>query len=199
MSSSFYPGTSVLINQPGIRDQAELTRYENIVTTYRLAQLQLGPIPGWFDVDHLKQIHQHIFQDVYPFAGKIRKENIAKGFFQFAPSQYIERELDSLLKGLAKENGLMGKSPDQFADRAAHYMAELNVIHPFREGNGRTQREFVRTLALNAGYQLDWSIHNKEDIMRASIRSTVDTKDLSNIIRGSIVPRQREIDRGYDR
>ncbi|WP_301292803.1 Fic family protein [Paenibacillus tyrfis] len=71
---------------------------------------------------------------------------------------------------------------EEFASRAAHYMAEINILHPFREGNGRTQREFVRQLAANAGYQLDWSKADKSIVLQASIRSAVDTKELSNVI-----------------
>ncbi|WP_029191439.1 Fic family protein, partial [Paenibacillus elgii] len=69
-----------------------------------------------------------------------------------------------------------------FAKCASHYMAEINVLHPFREGNGRAQREFIRQLAVNAGYQLDWSRVDKSLVMQASIRSKVDTQDLSNVI-----------------
>lgn len=199
--SSTYPDSSVLINLPGIRDQAALTKFENLATTYRLAQLQLFPATGSFDTNHIKTIHKHIFQDVYPFAGKIRTENIAKGYFQFAPARYVERELDSLLRGLNQEHNLVGKSMNHFSERAAHYMAEINVIHPFREGNGRTQREFIRTLAIHAGYELDWASRGKEEIMRASIRSTVDPKDLAEIIRSCISPQRSRIDldRGYER
>ncbi|MCP1311309.1 Fic/DOC family protein [Paenibacillus tyrfis] len=177
-----YPGTDALINYAGIRDEEQLKVFESIVTANRLAQLILTPIPGNFDLTHLKSIHQHIFQDVYPFAGKLRTEDIVKDTFRFAPTQFLESSATDLFRDLAEEKFLKDLSMADFAKRASHYMAEINVLHPFREGNGRTQREFIRQLAVNAGYQLNWSRVDKSLVMQASIRSKVDTQDLSDVI-----------------
>ncbi|WP_063915695.1 Fic/DOC family protein [Paenibacillus elgii] len=177
-----YPSTDVLINYAGIRDEEQLKVFESIVTANRLAQLILTPIPGNFDLTHLKSIHQHIFQDVYPFAGKLRTEDIVKDTFRFAPTQFLESSATDLSRDLAKEKFLKDLPIADFAKRASHYMAEINVLHPFREGNGRTQREFIRQLAVNVGYQLDWSRVDKSLVMQASIRSKVDTQDLSDVI-----------------
>jgi fido (protein-threonine AMPylation protein)/predicted kinase len=183
-----YPGTEVLINIPGIRDAEQLKRYEAIVTKERLSQLALQPVKEAFDLEHLKQIHQFIFKDVYPFAGMLREENIAKDFFTFAPTQHMESSAKDLFSQLRKEDNLKGLPIDRFADRAAHYMAEINVLHPFREGNGRTQREYIRQLAKNAGYDLDWSKLDPEQVLRASIRSTVNPQRLAELIREGIQP-----------
>ncbi|MCP3776106.1 Fic family protein [Paenibacillus sp. MZ04-78.2] len=177
-----YPGTDVLINYAGIRDEEQLKVFESIVTANRLAQLILTPTPGNFDLTHLKSIHHHIFQDVYPFAGKLRAEDIAKDTFRFAPTQFLESSAADLFRDLAKEKFLKDLPMADFAKRVSHYMAEINVLHPFREGNGRAQREFIRQLAVNAGYQLDWSRVDKSLVMQASIRSKVDTQDLSDVI-----------------
>lgn len=181
-----YPGTDVLINLPGIRDAEELKRFERTVTKERLSQLEQNPIRGSFDLEHLKKIHRFIFQDVYPFAGEIRTETIAKDYFTFAPAQFIVPAANDLFRQLKQEKYLKGLPLEEFADRAAFYMAEINVLHPFREGNGRTQREFIRELSVHAGYDLDWFRVDPDQLLKASIRSKVDPKDLSDIIQHAI-------------
>ncbi|MFM9280955.1 Fic/DOC family protein [Paenibacillus jiagnxiensis] len=182
-----YPGTDVLKNKPGIQDQEKLSLFEDIVSSRRIAQMYLKPMRGKLDLGHLQNIHYHVFQDVYPFAGQLRKENIAKDTFSFADSRFIEDAGRELFSGLAKENFLLNTPADQFSDRAAHYMAEINVLHPFREGNGRTQREFIRQLAAHSGYEVDWTRVDKDIALRASIRSVADTKELSKVIGDSLV------------
>ncbi|MVP02144.1 Fic/DOC family protein [Paenibacillus lutrae] len=188
-SAFVYPGTNVLINKPGIRNQDELTRFENIVTTARNARLYLQPIHGHFDLDHLRKIHKYLFQDVYPFAGRIRTDNIAKGTFSFASCQYIEPSAKDLFKHLKNENYLVSTDCHTFSERAAHYMAEVNVLHPFREGNGRTQREFIRCLALNAGYELNWDHVPPKVAFQASVQSVVDTGPLKDVILNALINR----------
>ena len=134
------------------------------------------------DRKHIKQIHKYLFEDIYPFAGEFRTENIAKGEFRFAQSEYIEPELENLLNKLKKENYLEGLDKKELAIKLAYYLAELNVLHPFREGNGRTNREFIRQLALKNGYKLDLKKVKAEQILEASIESIVDTKKLEEII-----------------
>ena len=123
-----------------------------------------------------------MFEDIYPFAGKFREENIGKGEFRFASFEYIEPELDRLLNKLKEENFLKGLSKKELAKRLAYYLSELNVLHPFREGNGRTNREFIRQLALENGYILNLKNVSPEDVLNASIKSVVDTTDLEKII-----------------
>jgi cell filamentation protein len=187
-SKYVYPGTDVLINVPGIRDAEQLKRFEAIVTKERLAQLALQPVQEVFNLEHLKSIHHYIFKDVYPFAGKLREEDIAKDYFTFAPTQFIEPSANDLFRQLRTEGFLKGLDQDAFADRAAHYMAEINVLHPFREGNGRTQREFVRQVAQNAGYDLDWSRVETDRAFQASVRSKVNTGDLADVLRDASQP-----------
>lgn len=82
-------------------------------------------------------------------------------------------------------------SPEKFSERAAHYLAEINVLHPFREGNGRSQREFTRTLAKNADYKIEWNRVSKREMMDAMIKSHVNTKELENLIKSVITPIQK--------
>ncbi|WP_255298954.1 Fic/DOC family protein [Bacillus thuringiensis] len=181
-----YPGTDVLKNKMDYQDNDLLKSFETIMTGVRIAELQANPITGNFDLKHLQEIHKYIFQDVYPFAGKLREENIAKGSFQFAHASFLKDQATELFKQLKDENTLKGLKIDEFSNRAAHYMAEINVLHPFREGNGRTQREFIRCLALSNGYSLEWEREKKEAVFNASVKSVLDPTDLSKIIKNTI-------------
>jgi cell filamentation protein len=187
-----YDGTDVLKNKFGIKDQAELEELEKLITTAKIAELEIKPIPGNFDFDHLKKIHKHIFEDIYEFAGQIRQENIAKDFFSFGDARFIESGAKELFGQLKQENYLKVMSPEKFSERAAHYLAEINVLHPFREGNGRSQREFTRTLAKNADYKIEWNRRvSKREMMDAMIKSHVNTKELENLIKSVITPIQK--------
>ena len=123
-----------------------------------------------------------MFEDIYDFAGLVRTENIAKDNFKFAEWQYIESELEKLLIQLNDEDYLTGLNKESLAERLAHYLAELNVLHPFREGNGRSTREFVRQLALKNNYYLNFNKEDAEEILKASIKSVADTEYLKKII-----------------
>lgn len=177
-----YPGTDILINNAGIKTQEELTDFENTATSQRLTELFKRPVYGKFNLRHLKNIHYYIFQDVYPFAGKIRTERIQKGNTPFANPQYIEQEANKIFKLLKEDPFLRNYPKKKFAEKAAYFMSEINIVHPFREGNGRAQREFIRCLALNAGFTLDWEIKDKSEIVKATIKSITDTTYLSEII-----------------
>ena len=177
-----YPGTTVLKNKLNIMNIEKLQTYEAKITAAKSLGLRKKGITGDIDVKHIKQIHKYLFEDIYPFAGEFRTENIAKGEFRFAQSEYIEPEFENLLNKLKKENYLEGLDKKELAIKLAYYLAELNVLHPFREGNGRTNREFIRQLALKNGYQLDLKKAKAEEILEASIESIVDTKKLEEII-----------------
>lgn len=123
-----------------------------------------------------------MFEDIYPFAGEFRTEDIGKDEFRFAKWEYIEQELTKLLKQLAKEDYLAHLDKTNLATKLAYYMSELNVLHPFREGNGRTIREFIRELALRNDYLLNLSKADPTKFLNASIKSIVDYDDLASII-----------------
>ena len=144
-----YPGTTVLKNRAGLRNQTDLDFFEEEATAQRFAE----PLPpGIFDLRHLCRIHQHLFQDVYPWAGALRTVRISKGGTAFCYPENLQRELGRLFADLAKQQDLSGLDADIFAERSAHFLAELNAIHPFREGNGRTQLSFLAALADYAGH-----------------------------------------------
>lgn len=198
-SSFCYPGTDILINKENIRNFSELTKFESIVSTKRLNELILKPIRGYFDMEHLKKIHYHLFQDVYPFAGQIRTEDINKDGFPFAKYEHVESQGKSIINKLHQDKCLKETSIDVFSEKASYYMAEINVLHPFREGNGRTQREFIRNLASDAGYLLNWQTKSPLDVFLASVKSKFNTKDLTEVIRSSIKEKDIALDREWER
>lgn len=182
-----YPNSNVLVNKFDVRVADELFKIENDITIYKLFILRQKGITGNFDVSHFVSIHKFIFEDIYPFAGLYRSENIAKDNFMFANWEFIEDNMNSIFGELKSENYLKGLTKEEFAKRLTYYMSELNVLHPFREGNGRTTREFIRQLALKNGYNLDLSRFKAEDILNASIESVVDVDNLEEIIFNSLV------------
>ena len=181
-SSYCYEDSNTLINLLNIKDNKLLQKYEAKITAAKLLNLRQKKITGNFDVNHFISIHTYLFEDIYPFAGKLRTENIAKGEFRFAQWEYIEEELNRLLGELAEENFLNGLDKKQLAQRLAYYISEFNVLHPFREGNGRTIREFIRQLALKNGYVLNLKKVSPKEMLKASIESIIDTTDLEKLI-----------------
>ena len=141
-----YPNSDVLVNKLNIHDNKKLATVARKLVLLKLYTLRQNKNIGNFDIYHFLSIHKFLFEDIYPFAGKIRSEDIAKGSFRFAKWEYIEDELRKLLDKLSKDN-LKNSSKEEMAKKLAYYMSELNVLHPFREGNGRTIREFIRQLA----------------------------------------------------
>lgn len=177
-----YPGTEVLKNKFNIHKREDLLFYETKITAAKLLSLRRKGVTGDFSVKHLKQIHYTLFEDIYPFAGEFRTENIAKGSFRFAEWEYIEEQCNILLERLQKENTLQGLNKRAFVGRLSFYMAELNVLHPFREGNGRTIREFIRQLALKNGYTLNLTKVDAKTILEACMISVVDLNPLEDLL-----------------
>jgi cell filamentation protein len=162
----------ILRNVPGFTDQTKLDTFERKGTAKAILNLQVDPVRGRFDSAHLRQIHARIFGNIYPWAGQFRQVNIRRAAsYPFAVVQFLEKNLDSTLVNLAAENHLKDLDADAFARRAAYYLGELNSIHPFREGNGRAQREFIRQLGAEAGHSINWSRVNREQMYNASIES----------------------------
>ncbi|MES1258464.1 MAG: Fic family protein [Acidobacteriota bacterium] len=200
MDPYVYPETTVLRNLRDIRDAEQLSKFEAIATTRRTVELEHEPIPGRFDARHLQAIHHHIFQDVFEWAGDFRTVAISKSGDPFAFPQYIVSSLDNTFGELKREWHLAGSDLEHFAVRGAYYLGEINAIHPFREGNGRTQREFIRELGLQSGLMLDWSQVSREEMIEASRRSLrVDNAGLERVLKKALdnePNRQRGLDRG---
>ena len=147
-----YPGSTVLRNKLEIKETARLDHWERELVAQRVAE---GMPTGSFDLPHLRSIHHHLFQDVYEWAGEIRTVEIAKGGSQFQSLRYIETGMADVHRRLARAEYLRGLSAVEFAGRAGEIIGDLNYVHPFRDGNGRTQLQYLKQLAAQAGHSLD--------------------------------------------
>jgi len=189
-----YPGTTVLKNIPGIRNQEILDRFEADRVGQRSLELIERPLSGLFDIEHLQGIHRYLFQDVYEWAGDFRTVDIAKGNSYFAHVPYIESTLKGLFGELSEERHLRGLNQERFASRLAQILGTLNAVHAFREGNGRAQREFVRELAYKNSYWIDWSKVSREELDQASDASFMRGDDtfFEKLLKRAIEPIDRD-------
>jgi cell filamentation protein len=162
--------TGVFHNRLGILDAETLRRVEADLTYAAVAELEVRALPGAYDLAHLQAFHLEIFGDLYAWAGQLRSVRIAKTDL-FCLPQHIQPYSAEVFSALAKETHLRGLSRNAFVDRLTHYLAEVNAIHPFREGNGRAQRAFFHQLARQAGWPVDWSQLDPETNTAASIAS----------------------------
>ena len=162
-----YPNSRILRNKFDIRDLDELHDAERTLAKYRARELFEEPIAGGFDFRHLQDIHKYFFQDIYDWAGEVRTVDIAKGDL-FCRCFAIESEAERIFGELKSEKYLNGLNVAEFGKRLAYYFAEINALHPFREGNGRTQREFIRQLAYQSNYYLSFVGASKERMIEAS-------------------------------
>ena len=163
-----YPGTSILRNRFGIRDQATLEALETELTSARAEE----PLPdGNLDAAHFKAMHHHLFQDLYDWAGEPRTIRISKQDSHFCYPEYIDAELCKLFDQLAADDYLCELPREIFAEKAAEFLATLNVIHTFREGNGRTQLSCLLLVADNAGHAMSLAALDPEAMLQAMIQS----------------------------
>ncbi|GAA3017898.1 Fic/DOC family protein [Actinokineospora globicatena] len=156
------PATGVLRNIHDITDAAKLTEAERDLAFLRDEQLKRFPLPGAWDTAHLLAFHRHLFGDVYAWAGQPRQVDLSRDGSPFAHWRHVEPALADLFEKLRAERILGGLARPEFLARFTYYFAEVNVVHPFREGNGRTQRAFFRQLALFAGWRVDFSLVDRE-------------------------------------
>ena len=179
-----YEGTDVLVNLFGIKDWKQLSEVERAISGVRYAELEETPIAGSFDLGHLCAIHKHLFSDIYAWAGKVRSKGfIAKGSSLFCSPEFIIPYSDDLFSKLESEGFLAGLARKAFIERVAFYIAEINALHPFREGNGRTQRAFANQLARNAGWELNFKDIDPDELRQAYIESMhVDTEHLEVLL-----------------
>ena len=165
-----YKDSDILINKFDIRDVKKLKLAERKLTMLRLLELFDDPIEGRFDLAHLQNIHRYIFQDIYEWSGEIRTIDIAKEHM-FCNEKFIRPQADEIFLKIKKESYLGKLDNDGFIKRLAYYLGEINALHPFREGNGRSQREFIRALALRNGYVIHYDRITPKEMISASIKS----------------------------
>lgn len=145
-SDNCYPGTTVLINKFNIQDEAKLNEVETVLVSARSAELMEHPKADSFDFAHYKTIHQFLFSDLYDWAGQIRTVDLSKKGTRFCPAESIEHQADLIFRHLKKRNAFSGLPRKEFLDEIVDFYCATNDLHPFREGNGRTQRIFLSQL-----------------------------------------------------
>lgn len=162
-----YPNSYVLKNKLNILDSAALNVAEREITAMKILFLKKNMVKGNFDLKHLQKIHFAIFSDIYNWAGQFRTVDISKGNV-FCRSIYLESCANDIFRHLKKDNYLLKFKRTEIPHKLAYYLGEINVIHPFREGNGRTQRLFIEYLAGINGFNIDFSSVTAHDMIEAS-------------------------------
>ena len=168
-----------LENKLGISDQTELAREEERLSKMRARELFEEGILNELTAGSVKslfEIHRYLFQDIYPFAGKIRTVNISKGGFRFAPIMYLELSLNTI-----------EKMPQTSFDEIIEKYVEMNATHPFREGNGRAMRIWLDLiLKTELGQVIDWSRVDKEDYLLAMERSPIRSIEIKHVFKNAL-------------
>ena len=166
-------------NRLNITDSAELAREEERVSKKKAVQLFDRKLLDTFDVGTfagLAAIHKYMFEDIFDFAGEIRTVNLAKGNFRFAPSMYLQAALDNI-----------DKMPQSNFDEIIEKYVEMNIAHPFREGNGRSTRIWLDHILKNEiGKVVDWSKVDKEDYLLAMERSPIKDVEIKVLLKGAL-------------
>lgn len=163
-----YPGSSVLQNRLDIRDAETLDRVERAFVVQRM---HVGVPRGNFDLPHLQAIHRHLFQDIYDWAGEVRTVDITKGRHMFQYPTFIHNGMRDIERRLNEADFLRGLPPEEFAAQAGPIIGDVNHVHPFREGNGRTQLQYLQQLSDQAGHSLSLEAIDKDRWFQASIAS----------------------------
>ncbi len=164
-----YPGTRVLKNRLGLKDDATLQRAESEITTKALHDIQFNASP--YDFNYLKTIHRQLFGHLYDWAGAVRTVDIAKGDTRFCTCNRIEPEAVKIFRALAAKHFFTTTdNQTELAQELAVLYADLNMLHPFRDGNGRAQRLLFEHISLNCGYQIDWRGTTQHQWIDANIR-----------------------------
>ena len=179
-----YPGTRVLKNIPDIRDAEILETFEQRATALRFNEAMKAIRNDPLALSTWKKLHRTLFQDVYSWAGEIRTVHLAKGNTVFAIPQHIEAQAQELFTKFGAEK-LQPGDRDALVDRLAYYFAEMNVLHPFREGNGRTQKMLFDEITVRFGVEIDWAHIGTGDFLDAIVRAyhSQDYSKIQNIFR----------------
>ena len=187
-----YPDSSVLKNKLNIVDAEALLVAEREITALRIAGIMDAPVRGKFDFKHLQAIHRAIFSDVFAWAGEPRTVDISKGN-QFCLSRHIGTYAAGIFARLKEDRFLLGKSAEEMPERLTYYLSEINVLHPFRDGNGRAQRVFIEYLAQSAGFDVDFSqVDGKEMIETSALSFAKEYKPMTKMFTRILSPISRQ-------
>ena len=171
LTDGCYEGTTCLINKFDIRDSEKLGSVESQITLAKISMLHQKPLKGNFDFEHYKAIHRFLFGDLYEWAVTVRTVNMSKKGTLFAQADEIETIACAIFERVKKNNCFKGDSFDEFVDDITDLYCATNYLHPFREGNGRTQRVFLSLLANEAGFDLNFSKADTDGLLIATIHA----------------------------
>lgn len=187
LQSDCYEGTSCLINKFDIKDETVLKELETTITLTKITEYSLNPLFNTFDVQHYKEIHKYLFGDIYDWAGEYRTVDMSKKGTAFANADSIENLMSKCFERLNNKNLFQGLNFDDFVDNLVDFYCVTNMIHPFREGNGRTQRVFLTQLINENGYDIDFFEIDTDELMIATIQSANGVTDyLKDIFKSAI-------------
>ncbi len=172
-----YDGTTTLINKLDIRDEKELQSSEALITAYKAAELINKPLTSDFSFENYKDLHRFLFEDLYDWAGKLRTIALSKSATHFTAPDKIDDLGCRIFARIKKLNYFVDLSENEFINEISEMYHSLNMLHPFREGNGRTQRVFFVQLIRNAGYDIDFSTLNSDLLMIGSIQAASGVMD----------------------
>ena len=171
-----YGMTDVLKNKLNIRNQEELKEYEKKVVALKLLSIMKAVYEKFennFNEERLRFIHKYLFSEVYDFAGEYREENITKDNFKFSDYRYIKDNIKIIMEKISLDK-LTNLTEDELVRFISSIMTDLNVLHPFRDGNGRATREFIRELLEYLGYEIDFFLIDYDKIIEASKIAVID-------------------------
>lgn len=166
-----YEGTTCLINKFDIRDEDKLNFVESQITIHKTAELANQENFGNFDFSHYKAIHQYLFNELYTWAGEIRTVNMSKKGTNFVDVSEIESVADACFNRLKDKNYFQNQPFNDFIDDIIDFYCTTNMLHPFREGNGRTQRVFITQLIQFNGYSINFDRIDTDELMMATIQA----------------------------
>lgn len=162
-----YPQSGILKNKLNLHDEQILEEAEREFSSQAAVNIEYQEPP--YHLDYLRQIHRILFEDVYEWAGELRQVDISKGNTRFANFARIDVEATKLFRKLEAQNYLFGLDRDALVHELADFYCELNVVHPFRDGNGRAQRILFEHLIVHCGYGVDWSQVTQDEWIQANI------------------------------
>lgn len=166
-----YENTTCLINKFDIRDEDKLKKVEADITFAKATILESNPISNKFDLEHYKAIHRFLFEDIYDWAGSFRTVDMSKKGTGFCSADQLDDVARNCFSRLAENNLFSDLDRDEFIDAIVDFYCVTNMLHPFREGNGRTQRIFISQLIHHNGYDFDFSDIDSDDLMIATIQA----------------------------
>ena len=175
-SDNCYEGTTCLVNKLGIRDEKKLAEIEAQITFAKAVMLEETPIDDDFGFEHFKKIHEFLMCDLYEWAGQVRTVDISKKRTKFLDAASIE-SIGSKCFAKVKEGYFENLPFDEFVKRIAEFYNDVNYIHPFREGNGRTQRIYFTQLIRHYGYDINFADVDTDELMIATIQASSGVMD----------------------